>query len=90
MQFEIFYNGEKMASYKVIIKRNECVSCGNCTSSCPDYYEFDDMGISHLKGSDRVENDDVLELEDIDCCLDAALSCPVQCIHVYEDDEEIT
>ena len=79
-----------MASYRVIINRNECVSCGNCIGMCPEYFEFDEDNLSHLKGSRRTEANDELEVDNADCCIDAAISCPVTCIHVYEDGEEIT
>ena len=51
---------------------------------------MDQEGLAHLKGSNRINNSDELELEEIKCCLDAALSCPVLCIHVFEDGEEVT
>ena len=81
---------KKLVSYKVLIMRNECVSCGNCIGICPEYFEFDVDDLSHLKNSKRIDENDELELEDVDCCLDAAISCPVTCIHVYEDEEEIS
>ncbi len=79
-----------MAPYKVVIERDKCTSCENCVEECPEYFELDDEGLSHLIGSKRVDDNDELELKDADCCLDAALSCPVVCIHVYEDGEEIS
>lgn len=79
-----------MSSYKVVVERIECTSCGNCEEECPEYFEIDGEGLSHIKGSERIDDNDELELDDADCCLDAALSCPVVCIHVYEDGEEIS
>ncbi|HTX60855.1 MAG TPA: ferredoxin, partial [Methanobacterium sp.] len=73
---------------KVVVERSECTSCGNCEEECPKYFEIDQEGLSHIPGSERVGDNDELELDDADCCLDAALSCPVVCIHVYEDGEE--
>ncbi len=81
---------KKLASYKVLIMRNECVSCGNCIALCPEYFEFDEDDLSHLKNSKRIDENDEIEFDDVNCCLDAALSCPVTCIHVYEDGEEIS
>ena len=79
-----------MASYKVVVERNKCTSCGNCEDECPELFELDEKGLSHLKNSDRIDDNDELEIDDPDCSLDAALSCPVACIHVYEDGEEMT
>lgn len=79
-----------MASYKVVIERDLCTSCENCVVECPEYFEMDNEGLSHLKKSERKNGKDELEQEDVECCLDAALSCPVLCIHVYEDGEEIS
>jgi len=77
-------------TFKVVIERIDCTSCGNCELECPKYFEIDPEGLAHLKESKRVNKNDVLELNDADCCLDAALSCPAVCIHVYEDGEEIS
>lgn len=77
-------------TYKVIIERNQCSSCGNCQIDCPEFFEMDQEGLAHLKGSKRVNSADELELEDVKCCLDAALSCPVLCIHVFEDGKELS
>jgi ferredoxin len=79
-----------MTSHKVVIERKNCTSCGNCVDTCPEVFEIADDGYSHLKGSERVGNDDELTIDDIGCCLDASLDCPVACIHIYEDGEEIT
>jgi len=37
----------------------------------------------------RVENNDELEMEEEKCSLDAAESCPVMIIHVYENGEDL-
>lgn len=77
-------------TYKVIIERNQCSSCGNCQIDCPEFFQMDQEGLAHLKGSKRVNSADELELEGVKCCLDAALSCPVLCIHVFENGKEMS
>jgi ferredoxin len=79
-----------MTNYKVVVKRNECTSCGNCEDECPEYFELDQEGLSHILNSRRIEDNDVLEIEESDCVLEASLSCPVVCIHVYQDGVEIS
>ena len=90
LETEIGINQVKSMTYKIVIERKKCTSCGNCQDECPEYFKLDEDGISHLKESERVGDNDELELKDADCCEDAAISCPVTCIHVYEDGEEIT
>ncbi len=79
-----------MTSYKVVVERNECTSCGNCEEECPEYFEIDAEGLSHLLNSARKGDNDELEVDESDCVLEAAFSCPVVCIHVYEDGKEIS
>lgn len=79
-----------MTSHKVVIERKKCTSCGNCVDICSDFFKISDDGYSHLKESERVEDNDELNIEDFDCCLDAALECPVACIHIFKNGEEIT
>ncbi len=75
--------------FKLIIERERCTSCGSCEDLCPELFELDKDGISHIIGSERVENNDELELDEEKCSLDAAESCPVMIIHVYEDGVEL-
>ena len=54
---------------------------------CPELFELDEGSIAHIIGSERVDNNDELEIKDEKCGVDAAESCPVMIIHVYEDGE---
>ena len=75
--------------FKVIVERDRCTSCGSCEDLCPELFELDERGIAHIIGSERLENNDVIEMEEEKCSLDAAESCPVMIIHVYEDGDEV-
>ena len=74
--------------YKIVLERKMCTSCGTCEDTCPEFFELIDDGLSHIKGS-KIGDVEEIEIEDADCALDAAETCPVMCIHVYEDGEEI-
>ncbi len=75
--------------FKVVVERDKCTSCGSCEDLCPELFELDEGGITHIIGSERVENNDELEMKEENCSVDAAESCPVMIIHVYEDDVEL-
>lgn len=75
--------------YTLIVERDNCTSCGSCENICPELFKLDETGISHIIGSERVENNDELETEDEQCSVDAAESCPVMIIHVYQDGVEL-
>ena len=75
--------------FKLVVDRDRCTSCGSCEDLCPELFELDDGGISHFIGSKRVEYNDELEMEEEKCSLDAAESCPVMIIHVYENGEDL-
>lgn len=79
-----------MATYKIVVERNDCTSCGICEQECPDFFELDDENLSHIKGSNRVGDNDELEVEDAGCVPNTAILCPAFCIHVYEDGKEIS
>lgn len=69
---------------KIEIERPMCISCGNCIDNCSELFEFDDDGLSTLKGGERVGDNDEQEIEDPGCAVIAEESCPVSIIHVYD------
>lgn len=75
--------------FKLVLERDKCTSCGTCVDACPEFYELDDNSIAHVIGSERVGNNDEKEMEDMGCSLEGAESCPVLCIHLYEDGDEL-
>lgn len=69
---------------KIIHEKEKCISCGACVAVCPNYFEMDQTGKSHLKGSgSNSKGHEELEVqEEISCLQDAADSCPVSIIHI--------
>ena len=68
----------------VIQEHTKCVGCGACAAICPKYWEMGGDGKAHIKGSTGSGEEEVLELENLECNNDAANACPVKCIRVEE------
>lgn len=63
-----------MAKFKIEVDQEKCISCGACTTICPDNFE--------LKGADNKSFAKKSELDEIGCGQEAADACPVQCIKI--------
>jgi len=64
-----------MPKYVIEHVRDDCIGCGVCSQLCPDNWEMTEDGKSKPLST---------ELEDLGCNMEAAQSCPVNCIHIYE------
>ncbi len=71
---------------KVSIDRNDCISCGNCWTICPEFFEqnpdddFSQVVEMYRVGGNIAEGEAPQKLEGL--VKEAADSCPVQIIHV--------
>jgi len=73
---------------KIIHEKDKCIACGACVAVCPKHWEMGNDGRSVLKGAKNTEGETfVLELSDVECNMDAAKGCPVNCIHVEKDEK---
>ncbi|HIH23330.1 TPA: ferredoxin [Candidatus Micrarchaeota archaeon] len=72
-------------AFKVIHDRPICIGCGACAAVCPEFWEMAGDGKSDLKGGKKIGDTQVLELKEIKCNMEAAQSCPVNCIHIEEN-----
>ena len=61
---------------KIVVDRDECIGCGNCSDIAPDVFELDDEGLSHVTNPEGANDDTIRE---------AAESCPVDCILLQDD-----
>ena len=82
--------------YKIEHDRDICIGCSACASVCPKYWYMESDGKSSIYGHVKTGNgeEEILGTsekpleEDFECNLDAAESCPVNCIHIKEIKED--
>ncbi len=76
---------------KVIHFKKDCISCGACAAIAPNYWEMDEEGLSHLKGSKKVDDHYELEIDSEEARAanqEAADVCPVNIIHLKKEGEK--
>lgn len=73
---------------KIIHERKKCIGCGSCVALCPKFWQMEEDGKSHLKGSktDSKTGNEELKIKKIECNQEAADSCPVQIIRIVKKD----
>lgn len=67
---------------KVKIKQEDCILCGNCSSTCPDVFVVEPGESSKVTKGYRGKNDSEGEVGEalLDCVQSAVDSCPVSII----------
>lgn len=78
-----------MVSHKITHFKKDCISCGACAAIAPDFWEMDEEGMAQLKGSEDKEDHQELIInteEDRSINQEAADSCPVNIIHIKEEE----
>lgn len=76
---------------KVEHDRETCIGCGACTAIHPDGWEMAPDGKSDIKGATNRDDgwqEKETSGEDLELHLEAAQSCPVNCIHITDDKGE--
>jgi ferredoxin len=73
---------------KVVHFKKDCISCGACAAINPELFEMDPEGLAELKGSSVVDDHQELKISEDkkDEAQEAADVCPVNIIHVKEED----
>lgn len=61
---------------KIHLDRDKCISAGTCVAIAPEVFELDEEGKVKMKNEHGADDQTVL---------DAAKSCPVMAIELYED-----
>lgn len=62
---------------KIKINRDDCMGCGACEGTAPDYFELDDEGKAKVKKQYDEADKDIIE--------EAVDGCPVQAIEIVEE-----
>ena len=81
-----------MAKPKAEHIRPECIGCGACVAIAPDFWVMDDNDNKAdlkkcrktMNGSEIVKEELEIDDKDFQINKDAAESCPVNCIHIYD------
>jgi ferredoxin len=66
-----------MAKFNIIYKKDVCIGCGACASTCPDNWEMEE-------GDDVKARVKSAEIEELGCNKEAEEVCPVDAIKVEE------
>lgn len=76
-----------MTEVKVIHERDICIGCCACESIAPKFWKMNSDTKADLVGAKKEDGKEVyvLETDAITENIEAAQSCPVECIHVEED-----
>ena len=83
-------------NYRIIHDRDICIGCSACASVCPKHWIMESDGkssiVNHVKSGNGEEEllgsvEEPLQ-EDFEANMDAAESCPVNCIHLKEVKED--
>jgi ferredoxin len=78
----------KPTTFKIIHDRPVCIGCGSCAAVAPKFWKMHEDGKADLIGAENVGTDQIRILEDLEDNMDAAECCPVNCIHIFENDEK--
>lgn len=76
--------------YKIVYDKDECIGAFACVAAEPDTWEMDDSGAkADLKGFDEQNEDQYIKyVDELGENLLAAQSCPVNCIHIIDQEKE--
>ena len=78
-----------MKKYKMQHDRENCIGCGACAVIAPEFWEMNDDGKSDIiNGEDKPNGwqEETIGEKDFEINLEAAESCPVEVIHLTDED----
>jgi ferredoxin len=83
--------GGMMKKYTLTHERENCIGCGACTVIASKFWEMNDDGKSDIVGGAHKPNgvqEKIIDQKDFDINLEAAESCPVEVIHIVDNDKK--
>lgn len=72
--------------YKIIYKKNECIGAFACVAAEPKHWEENEDKADLIGGIHQGEEVYIKYLDDLENNLEAAQSCPVNCIHIIDQE----
>ena len=80
----------KEKRYRIEYDRETCIGAAACAAACPEHFVMVEDGKADLIASER-KNDNKLQLkvvtkDQFKCVMDAAESCPVNAIHIVDEE----
>ena len=76
-------------TYKMQHNRPECIGCGACAVIAPEFWEMNDDEKSDIINAEHKPNgwqEKIIQEKDFDINLEAAESCPVEVIHLIDNE----
>ena len=78
-------------TFKMMHDRPNCIGCGACAVIAPEFWEMNDDGKSDIISAEHKPNgwqEKKIEQKHFDINLEAAESCPVEVIHIVDEEED--
>jgi ferredoxin len=76
-------------TYKITHDRQNCIGCGACAVIAPDFWAINDDGKAQLLKAESKPNgkhEKKIDQKAFDINLEAAESCPVESIHILDEE----
>ncbi len=73
---------------KIVHDEPACIGCGSCAAIEPSHW-FMDGDKAHVRDSKKIGEEEHKELKQLGNNKEAAESCPVNCIHLFENGKKL-
>jgi len=77
-----------MKRYKIVYHKNECIGAFACLAAAPETWREADDKADLIGGKKEKDEIYVKEVDELENNMEAAQSCPVNCIHIIDQKEK--